>query len=155
MNEALSQTIEKLMGPFLKELDLILVDLKVHSKARKVNMEILVDHPQGGVTLAECTQLNRKISAAIDQQNIILESYVLEVSSPGLDRPLKTAQDFLRVVGRPVRLFLSQPFQGKIEYEGIIQEVKSDEVLLGIGTGQIGIPFRHIHKGRQMIGKRM
>ena len=60
MNETLTETIARLIEPFLKELDLILVDLKAHHSAGKTTIEILVDHPQGGVTLEECSQLNRK-----------------------------------------------------------------------------------------------
>jgi len=153
MRETLFESVEKLIDPFLKESDLILVDLRVHSMVTGVMIQILTDHPQGGVTLVECSQLNRKISLAIDQENLITQRYTLEVSSPGLDRPLKSPQDFFRAAGRPVKFFLSQPVDGKWEHQGIVRQVTDEAVLIENQTTQTAIPLNQINKAQQTIGK--
>ena len=103
--------------------------------------------------LAECTRLNQKVTEAIDQQNLIGQRYLLEVSSPGLDRPLRTPRDFLRVMGRPVKFFLSQPVQGKLEHQGIVKQITDQEVLMETQTTQIAIPLNLINKAQQIIGR--
>jgi ribosome maturation factor RimP len=151
MLETLTEKIEKLLTPFLEEMGLDLVDFRVHRMAGQVTIGIFVDRPTGGITLLECTELNRRISMALDQQDWLTESYLLEVSSPGVDRDLRTKKDFLRVLSREIRVFLREPVKNKHEYAGILQSVEEEYLVLKADSGEEMIPIGKINKAKQII----
>jgi ribosome maturation factor RimP len=163
MEQELSRQIEELAVALLEKVGVELFRLSIVRRKGKVMMEILADKPTGGITLDECAALNRQIIGAIDGQNLIDEDYLLELSSPGLDWPLKTAKDFRRALNRQVRVVLSQPVGEKWEYTGIVQEVMDNDFVLLPVAGRSGkkkgespilevvIPFEKIVKAVQMI----
>jgi ribosome maturation factor RimP len=95
-------TLEKLINPILADYALELVDLELKGKGRQI-LRVFIDKP-GGVTLDDCAEVSREISALFEVEDPIDGAYDLEVSSPGLDRPLKKLQDFERFTGRLVKL---------------------------------------------------
>jgi ribosome maturation factor RimP len=123
-----------------------LVDASLSVSRAGIALRFLVDRPSGGISLAECVALNEELGALLDKENVI-ESYTLEVSSPGIDRPLVNEKDFLRVLGRRIRVFLKEPLAGKIEYEGTLENVKENSVFLSSGE----IPLDKIRKAKQVI----
>lgn len=150
MMDILAQQLDELISSVLTQTQLILVDLHVRPQGRNIAIQILADKPQGGITLEECSAINRKIGDALEEKKLIAQSYILEVSSPGLDRPLKTVQDFFRVLGREVKFFLSNPVHNKLEYSGIIQKVENDFLVLNLGGATIDIPIQCINKAKQI-----
>ena len=151
MMDSSTEKIENFIRPFFIETQLVLVELIVRKSGGSVSIQILADKPQGGITIEDCAIVNRKMCAAFEEQNFIEGHYVVEVSSPGLDRPLTTAQDFLRVMGRAVRFLLSQPIEQKVEYAGRIEKVDNDVVHISLDTGGVGIPILYINKAKQII----
>ena len=149
--ESLSEKIEEMARPFLEEIRVELVDLHIGRTHHEIHIQILADKPTGGITLDECSELNRKISDVLEAQNILAAHYVLEVSSPGVDRPLVTVRDFQRVIGRNARFFLSEIVEGKIEHAGIIKRIENDNIVVGCETREIILPVVKIHKAKQII----
>ncbi len=149
--DLLNEELERLIEPLLKEVEVVLVDINIRRYHGNFNIEILADKPTGGITLQECARLNRMMRDSIEAQNLITENYILEVSSPGLDRPLKTVGDFLRVLGRKIRVFLLESIQNKIEYEGVVRKVESQDLTIDIGDGEILIPIQSINKANQIF----
>lgn len=147
----LTEKMEPLIQPFLEKAQAQLVDLKVHRSGPTVHVQILVDKLKGGISLAACSQLNRDIGEAIERENLLEQNYLLEVSSPGIDRPLRTKKDFARVIGREIHLFLSGFVEGKMEHEGLLMEVTDEYLRLSSLTGEATIPFEKINKGKQLI----
>ncbi|MCX6121452.1 MAG: hypothetical protein NTX44_07500 [Ignavibacteriales bacterium] len=95
----LQQKIEEIATPFLSAIDAFIVDFHiVHSEQRKV-LQLFVD-TDSGITIGQCTELNRKIGEALELQNTIQSSYVLEVSSPDLTKPLKLLRQYRKNIGR-------------------------------------------------------
>ena len=86
-------------------------------------LRLLVDKIYGGITLDECARLNEKICDVIQTEGIIKQRYILEVSSPGIDRFLLTREDFSRCLNRKVRIFFNQCRDGKYEISGTIISV--------------------------------
>jgi ribosome maturation factor RimP len=82
-------------------------------------LRIFMDKP-GGVSLDDCTEISRQLGDLIEVEDLIPYSYILEVSSPGLDRPLKKEKDFLRSIGKLVQLSTSVPFQGQTFFKGVL-----------------------------------
>ncbi len=81
----------------------------------------------------------------------MLDKYILEVSSPGLDRPLKTKSDFLRCINRKAKFFLLESIKGKIELDGIITKVEDDSVYIDIDGDIIEIPLVKVNKAKQLL----
>lgn len=94
-----------------------------------------MDKPEG-ITLDECARLNQEIGQILDRENVIQESYLLEVSSPGLDRPLLSTRDFQRNIGRPIRVILHQPLNEQNVWEGLVQGVDEQKVFIQTGEGR-------------------
>jgi len=145
--------LENILSEYLEIQGLDLVDLILLSEGRDLILRILVDMPQGGITLDECARLNERISNLLDEKGILQRRYILEVSSPGLDRPLKTKKDFLRCINRRARFFLNQSINGKIELEGLISKVENDSVYVYLESMNevIEIPLTNINQAKQVI----
>ncbi len=127
------------------------VDLIYRYEGRDLFLRILADRPAGGITLDECARLNSQISLVLDEKDLIQTRYILEVSSPGLDRPLATKNDFLRCLDKRVRLFLRCQINGKWELEGRIKSAQDENVDLEIDGQSLKIPFSDIAKAKQVI----
>lgn len=97
------------------------VDLEATGSSRPL-LRVYVDVP-GGTTLAACAGLSRKIEERLDASGLLGDRYTLEVSSPGLDRPLRTRRDFNRLVGRPIRVGTRAEVTGAREIVGVLEEV--------------------------------
>lgn len=149
--ESLIEKIVELATPLLKESEVDLIDLTVKRTKGLTTVQMLADKPRGGITLEECSQLNKKIGSILERENLIDERYVLEVCSPGLDRPLKTPKDFLRVIGWEVRIFLIMPFADKMEYAGIVKSIDDEKLKIKVDEREMSIPFEMIHRGKQII----
>jgi ribosome maturation factor RimP len=143
--------LRTLIEDFLKKQNLDLVDLIYRYEGKDLVLRVLADRPQGGITLDDCAYLNNEISRMLDEKDILQQRYILEVSSPGLDRPLKSRNDFLRCINRKVRVFLNEPINGKSELEGVITEVKDDSVYIVINTESIEVPLSKVAKAKQVI----
>ncbi len=151
MMETLSEKLAKIADPFLKEMGAELVDLHIVRHKGNLTLRVLVDKLTGGISVNECSQLNRQIGDAIENAGLIAQYYFLEVSSPGLDRPLKTARDFARNTGREVRVFLREPVLERIEYQGAIAKVENENVTLLLDQGEVVIPIDKVNKAKQII----
>lgn len=146
------EAIKSLILPILEARDMELVEINfIRARPRPI-LKILADKLEGRISLDECAALNRVISDLLDAQDIIRSGYVLEISSPGLDRPLEAERDFLRCVNREVKFFLNEPISGKVELEGKITKVTVDAVYIDSEAKVLEIPFSKINKARQVIG---
>jgi ribosome maturation factor RimP len=103
MREENLTQIETLILPILDDLGYELVDLLLQQDGKQLALRIFVDKP-AGITLDDCVEVSREVSAILEVEDPIRSAYRLEVSSPGLDRPLKKASDFERFVGKKARL---------------------------------------------------
>lgn len=149
--EYLLDMIKQLVAPFLEGINIDLVELKMQRQNRQMFLRFLVDKPSGGISLEECAKLNEEIGQLLDNQDFIQESFVLEVSSPGLDRPLMTLKDFGRAIGKDVRIFLKETIQGKIEIAGTVTSVKGDSVVINADQEELEIPLEKINKAKYIF----
>lgn len=146
----LIEDLKKIILPILEEQSLEFVELKFLRAPGGPILKLLVDK-KGGISLDDCAQLNEKINNLLDNQDIIEGRYILEVSSPGLDRPLKNKHDFLRCINRNVRFFLKESINGKLELVGIITKVEDDSVYIDAEDRILAIPISKINKAKQVI----
>ena len=149
----LRQMIEELMAPFMQELNIELVELNIKRRNKTVVVDIIADRSHGGITIDECVALNKRLAEKVELENLIPDDYVIEVCSPGLDRPLKSYKDFLKVLGRKVRFHLSEPVEEKIEHIGIVTQVESDRVVVQTKRKTFSISLEKINKALQVISR--
>jgi len=151
--DALIPQLSEIIESYLKEQGVLLVDFNYRREGRNLVLCVLADYPEGGIDIDTCARLNRELGNILEEKNILQEYYILEVSSPGLDRPLKTRADFLRCLKREAVLYLSSPVKERIEWQGIIKAVTEDSVFIDKDGGEIGIPLNIINKAKQVIRK--
>jgi len=143
--------LSELIGGYLDSLGFELIELICRYEGRDIVLRVLTDKPNGGITMDECADLNRKLGNLLLDSDILGEEYTLEVSSPGLDRPLKNEKDFCRALNKKAVFFLNDLVGGKLQQEGIINKVKEGIVFVAAGQGEIGIPFEKITKAKIVI----
>ena len=149
--EALVAELNLLLNDHLRSLNFVLVDIIFRYEGSDLILRVLADKLEGGINLDECAQINREINSVLDEKNIIQEKYILEVSSPGLDRPLKTREDFSRLLNKKAKFFLNEIINGKLEWDGVINKVGQEGVFIITGSGFIEVPFLKINKAKLII----
>ena len=115
-----SKEIETLLTPLIEQEGGELVDLQWRREGHQWILRLFLDK-KGGITLDDCEYFSNRVSATLDEGDKIAESYVLEVSSPGLDRVIKKEKDFERFAGKNVKLKLKIPDAGQRRFSGILK----------------------------------
>jgi ribosome maturation factor RimP len=149
--EYLLDRIKELSMPVLEAHSIDLVDLKLQRQNRRVFLRFFVDKPEGGITLDKCADLNTEISLILDEADLIQERFILEVSSPGLDRPLATAKDFKRALNRDIKIYLAEPIENRLEFLGNLQSVEEERINILVDGRIVIIPINIINKAKQVI----
>lgn len=150
MDDPRLTAIQTLIEPILAEQDVELVELACRPQGRQLLVRLLVDKP-GGITIAQCARINQHISAALETADLIEESYTVEVSSPGLDRPLAAKRDFERALGEEVWLDV-RIGEGRFrETRGIVLAVQPDALVLNTQAGNVTIPFSEIRIAKKAM----
>ena len=108
---------------------------------------VFIDH-ESGVGLQDCQRLSERLGVILDVEDPIESSYTLEVSSPGLDRPLFSEKDYQRFAGRLARIKTREPLDGKRHFRGRLAGVEEDSVVLESREERVSIPFPVIESGR-------
>jgi ribosome maturation factor RimP len=121
-----------------------LVDVELFRAGRRRMVRVYVGKA-GGVSVDDCARMSRGISAVLDAENWLGDdAYVLEVSSPGLDRPFKTLADWARNVGRDVRVTCREKLDGKIQHHGRLAAADENTVTLESSSGTVNIPMGQV-----------
>jgi ribosome maturation factor RimP len=127
-----------------------IVDIEFAGSSRRPLLKVFIDK-EGGVTLEDCEKFSRALSALFDVEDPVRTAYVLEVSSPGLDRPLKSIKDFERSMGKLARIITRERIDNQNIFRGRISGVKGELIALSADDRVIEIPFDQISKARLEI----
>jgi len=142
------ERIEALTRPILGAEGMELVDLEFKKEGKNWYLRVFIDKP-GGVTLNDCQNVSNQLGVILDIEEIIDHRYILEVSSPGLDRPLKKIEDYYRFQGRLVRVNTSATIMGRKRFIGRIAEVDQEGIRLQLEHKErVFIPYGLITKAR-------
>ncbi len=145
------QQVGELLQPIATRLGLEVVDVLLAGDGRHTILRVLMDRPEGGITLDECAQVNEALSRQLDLYDLFAHQYTLEVSSPGLDRPLRTDQDYRRFAGRRAELTTYAPVDGQRRFRGILLGVLGDAVAVQINGRQVQVPKDQIAQARLIV----
>lgn len=110
-------------------------------------LRVYIDQPDG-IRIEDCERVSHQLSGLLDVENPIAGHYTLEVSSPGLDRPLFEAADFMRFIGRKARIQLDAALDGRRKFTGVIKGVENFQVILEVDQNVIRLPVDLIGKAR-------
>lgn len=147
---SVTESIEELVTPITEENRLELVDVEYKKEGKDWFLRIFIDK-EGGVTVDDCTRVSREIEDLIDVEEVVPTSYVLEVSSPGLERPLKKEKDFLRFKGKRAHVTTYTPIHGQKNFKGTIRDFQEDILFLDIDSQSVEIPKNQIAKAKLEI----
>ncbi len=147
MSEVVVGTIKSMVTPILQEMDLELVDVLYRRESSGWVLRLIIDK-KDGIALDDCTAVSREVSQLLDIEDIIEQVYNLEVSSPGLDRPLKSIGDFQRFTGRKAKVTTREPIQGNQVFIGRINKVEDGLIILEVGQQELSIPFSEVARAR-------
>ncbi len=144
-NSTIITRVGGLIKPILDDLGLELVLIEYLSIQGRWTLRIFIDK-DSGVTLDDCSVASREIGDVLDVNETLSHGYVLEVSSPGLDRPLTREKDYICSIGKKIRVKTGIPINGSRNLKGMLRFVDSDRLELETEKGMISIPFQIIQK---------
>ena len=140
---AIDQRLAEIVQPVIEGLgfELVRVRLMGGKAAGPKTLQIMADRPAGGIEVDDCAQISTAVSAVLDVEDPIDAAYTLEVSSPGIDRPLTRLADFEAWEGHEARLETNEMIDGRRRFKGVLRGTDGDEVLIEIAEGTIGLKF--------------
>ncbi len=127
-----------------------LVELTCRPQGGQLLVRLLVDRP-GGVTIQQCSAVNRRLGEAFEAANLIDSRYTIEVSSPGLDRPLVSKRDFERALGEELRLELNVEEGRHRELQGMLLAVQPEAIVMKTTSGNLTIPLAQVRVARKTL----
>jgi ribosome maturation factor RimP len=146
--EAFLAKVEAVLSPVLEAHGLGLVDLQWRREGRRRVLRLFVDKP-GGAGIVDCQRLSHESGDVLDVSGLIEESYDLEVSSPGLDRELRTDREFAWAVGKDVRCWVREPVEGRLEFSGRLEGAGPESLAIAAPDGRTAeVPRALLTKAR-------
>lgn len=151
----LEEKVIKLLEPAAADVGYALVRVRLSGLKRK-RLQIMAERlSDGTMNIDDCSKLSRAISPVLDAEDPIKGFYDLEVSSPGIDRPLVRLEDFARFVGHEAKIELSAGVDGRRRYRGDITGVNGDQVTMNVDNADVTFPFAWISEARLMLTDRL
>ncbi len=135
---AIDRKLAEIVGPAIEGLGFELVRIRLMGGQTKT-LQIMADRPEGGIDVDDCAKVSTAVSAVLDVEDPIEDNYYLEVSSPGIDRPLTRLKDFYMWEGYEARIETEAQIDGRKRFKGILVGTEADEVLINIEDGANGI----------------
>jgi len=136
----MDRRLAEIVTPTIEGMGFELVRLRLQG-GRTPTLQIMADRPEGGIVVTECARISTAVSAVLDVEDPLEDAFVLEVSSPGIDRPLTRLKDFDIWEGHEARIETTEMIDGRRRFKGILAGTEGDEVLIAIEEGTIGLKF--------------
>lgn len=140
--------LKELLAPIVSGLGLELLGVEFSPAAGNALLRLYIDAPERSVGIEDCEVVSREVSAALDVNDPIASQYTLEVSSPGIDRPLFTLPQFAQQVGEQVKLSLSLPQEGRRRLQGKVLSVNDEAVILDVDGREFTVSIGNVDKAR-------
>ena len=141
----ISAVIDDLVSPIVRALDLELWGCELVRQGKYSLIRVYIDR-ESGVDISDCEKVSRQVSAVFDVEEPITEEYTLEVSSPGLERPLFRLEQFRKYVGSIIQLRMKKPQDGRKKFKGDLVRVDDDSIVLSIDGGEVEFQYTDIDK---------
>ncbi|GAB4511248.1 MAG: ribosome maturation factor RimP [Sulfuricaulis sp.] len=139
--------LRKLLEPGVSAMGFELVDLEVAGSHHNPTLRVYIDSPRG-VNVDDCAKVSRQLSALLDVEDPLPGHYILEVSSPGLDRPLVKPEDFKRYIGETIKVKMQQPVLGRRNFSGRLVDVTADHAVVEVDKESFNLAFDEMERAR-------
>ena len=136
----MDERVAQIITPVIEDMGFELVRIRIMGGEMKT-LQIMADKPQGGIEVDDCADISNAVSAVLDVEDPISDAYNLEVSSPGIDRPLTRLKDFEMFEGYEAKLETHDMIDGRRRFKGELAGVEGTEVLINVEEGTIGLEF--------------
>jgi ribosome maturation factor RimP len=151
----LAATLAGLVEPVLEGLGYRLVRVKISGRDGKT-VQIMAERPDGSMTIDDCEAVSRELSPLLDAHDVVADAYRLEISSPGIDRPLVRASDFEDWAGHEAKVELREPVDGRRRFQGRLEGFEDEEVRIEVeldqtGRTTIGFPLSLVSEARLVM----
>ena len=151
--------LETLLAPVVQAQGYRLVRLRLMGGKRKT-LQILAERPDGQMAVEDCASLSRALSEVLETADPITEEYVLEVSSPGIDRPLTAPEDIVRFAGHDARVELARGVDGRRRFKGVLVGLEGSDVVMNVtdvdeASRQVRFPFADIAEAKLLLTDRL
>ena len=137
--------LEELVRPTVEALGFELWGVEFHAQGKHSVFRVFIDH-ENGINVDDCAKVSRQISAVMDVEDPIRSEYRLEVSSPGMDRPLFSIDQCKAYIGEMVNLRLRLPFDGRRKFSGRLVGIEQDQLVIQDGQTEYTLPFERVEK---------
>jgi ribosome maturation factor RimP len=144
------QRLAAIIRPTVEGMGFELVRLRLMGGKRQT-LQIMAERPDGTMEVEDCARLSRQVSAVLDVEDPIEREYTLEVSSPGIDRPLTRLKDFDRWEGYEAKLETDELIDGRKRFRGVLAGIEDDEVLIDLEEGTIGLKFEWLSDAKLVL----
>lgn len=152
----MDETIGKLIAPVVDELGYELVRVQMQGGGRHATLQIMAERRDRTAMLVDdCARLSRAISLVLDEADPIESEYMLEVSSPGIDRPLMKRADYERFMGHDVKLEMTAPVQGRKRFQGAMTAIDGDNLMLDSEGTLFALPLASIKSAKLILTDRL
>ncbi|GLQ35548.1 ribosome maturation factor RimP [Amylibacter marinus] len=147
---AIDKRMASIVQPVIEGLGYELVRIRLMS-GKSTTLQIMAERPEGGIEVDDCAKISNELSAILDVEDPIEAEYALEVSSPGIDRPLTRLKDFAAWAGFEAKLETSELIDGQRRFKGPLRGVEDNEVLIEIQQGIIGLDFEWLTEAKLVL----
>ncbi|MCV6610206.1 MAG: ribosome maturation factor RimP [Amphritea sp.] len=137
--------LHELIEPSVVALGYQLWGIEMLSQGRHSMLRIYID-AEAGIDVEDCAKVSRQVSGILDVEDPISGEYTLEVSSPGMDRPLFTLEQYQAYIGHVVQLKLRMPFDGRRKFKGVLNGIEDEDIVLVVDQDEYLLPIDHIEK---------
>ena len=138
--------LKQLLGPVVEALGCELWGLELQTGGKTKLLRMYIDRAEEGIGVDDCERVSRQASAVLDVEEAITGDYILEVSSPGMDRPLYELAQYEKYVGEDISLKLRFPYEGRRNFKGRLRAVDGDEIVLVVADHEFLFPVEGIEK---------
>ena len=147
---AIEKKLLHLINPIITDMGFEVVRLRLIS-GKEITLQIMAARPNGFINVDECAELSTAISALLDVEDPIIDAYSLEVSSPGIDRPLTRMKDFEDFEGYDARLETVELIDGRKRFKGTLAGINGSEMLINVDEGTIGLEFEWLAEAKLVL----
>ena len=137
---AIDQRLAGIITPVIEDLGFELVRVRLMS-GKTTTLQIMAERPEGGIEVDQCAEISTAVGATLDVEDPIIDEYTLEVSSPGIDRPLTRLKDFATFEGYEAKIETTELIDGRRRFKGQLAGVEGNDVLINVEEGTIGLNF--------------
>ena len=147
---AIDRRLAEILTPVIEGMGYELVRVRLMG-GKTTLLQIMADRPDGGIEVDECADISTAVSATLDVEDPITDTYTLEVSSPGIDRPLTRLKDFDAFEGYEAKIETAEMIDGRRRFKGVLAGVDGDEVMINITEGTIGLRFDWLSEAKLVL----